>query len=101
MALDLRGVTRYPYFKTLSLDISTLEIKLPPSARKITIGSETKKLYLSQNGATDAGTLPADYIFVPASNLLALNIGVGLENPGSVYVSVSTGTGTAHILIEE
>ena len=101
MAENLKGVNKYPYFANVSVNTNTLEIQLPPSARFFTVGSEDKKIYIAQNVATDNGSLPANYAFVPAGNMMQLRIGVGLENPASVFIACSTGTGTAHIIIEE
>jgi hypothetical protein len=101
MAENLRGVNKYPHFANISVDTNTKEIQLPPSTRLFTVGSEDKKIYVAQNGATDNGSLPANYAFVPAGNMMQLRIGVGLENPSSIFIACSTGTGTAHIIIEE
>jgi len=101
MAENLRGVQKYPYFATIAVTTATKEIQLPPSARFFTVGSEDKKIYVCQNGATDNGSLPANFAFVPAGNMMQLRIGVGLENPASLFIACSAGTGTAHIIIEE
>ena len=101
MAENLRGVQFLPHFKKLSVDTSMLEIQLPPSARYFSVGSEDKKIYVAQNDATDGGALPSHYAFVPAGNMMQLRIAVGLENRGSIFISCSSGTGDAHIIIEE
>jgi hypothetical protein len=101
MAENLRGVQYLPYFKKVAVDTAMLEIQLPPSARFFTVGSEDKKIYVAQNDATDGGALPTNYAFVPAGNMMQLRIAVGLENRGSIFIACSTGTGDAHIIIEE
>lgn len=100
MAIDLRGINEFPYFKRFSIDTSTTEIKLPSEAKTITIGSETLIVYVSQNGATDGGALPTDYQFIPSNNILPIRIGIGMQRK-NVFVSAKSGSGYVHIHLEE
>ena len=70
MAIDLRGVGTLPHFVTQTTlpSATTTEIQLPPEAGKITIGSETAVIYVYQNGASDGGSPPTDFSFIPAGN---------------------------------
>lgn len=101
MAENLKGVQKLPHFAVVAVDTNMTEVQLPDNARFFTVGSEDKKIYVAQNDATDGGALPANYAFVPAGNMMQLRIAVGLENRGSIFIACSTGTGDAHIIIEE
>jgi len=103
MSIDLRSVSTLPHFKTqLTLPSSTVtEIKLPPEAGKITLGSETHVIYVCQNGATHGGAVPSDYSFIPAGNIMSIKLGRGRTRAQSVYVAAKTGTPTLHIILEE
>lgn len=101
MAENLKGVQKLPHFAVVAVDTNMTEVQLPDNARFFTVGSEDKKIYVAQNGATDNGSLPANYAFVPTGNMMQIRLGVGLENSGSIFIACSTGTGNAHIIIEE
>ena len=103
MAIDLRSVETLPHFQTqTSLPSSTTtEIKLPPEAGKITIGSETSVIYVYQNGATDGGAPPTDFSFIPSGNIMSIKLGRGRTRAQSVFVAAKTGTPTLHIILEE
>jgi len=101
MAVDLRGTQTYPHPKKISnVSIATMEIKLPPSARKISFYSPAKKVYVSKD-ATDGGSLPADYWEIPSGQGYEMQIGTGLQQPQSLFISVDSGTGTVFLLLEE
>ena len=100
MAIDLKGTQTYPEPYRFTADVTTTEIILPPAARKISFYSPTKKLYISKN-ATDGGTLPTHYWEIPADRGYEMQLGSGMQNPGSLFVSVSTGSGEVFILLEE
>ena len=103
MAIDLRGVTTLPHFATQTTlpSSTTTEIQLPPEAGKITIGSESAVIYVYQNGATDGGTPPGDYSFIPAGNIMSVKLGRGRTRATSVFIAAKTGTPTVHIILEE
>lgn len=103
MAIDLRGVTTLPHFKTQTTlpSSTTTEIQLPPEAGKITIGSESGVIYVYQNGATDGGTAPGDFSFIPAGNIMSVKLGRGRTRATSVFIAAKTGTPTVHIILEE
>lgn len=100
MAINLRGVNEYPYYKTFDVDTSTTLIELPGEAKTITIGSETTIIYVVQNGATDGGVLPDDYIFVPSNNVIPIKLGIGLQRK-NIFVAAKTGTGKVCIQLTE
>lgn len=100
MAVDLRNVNSFPYYKTISVDTSTTEIKLPSEARTITIGSETLIVYICQNGATDGGVVPTDRIFVPSNNIKPVKLGIGLQRT-NIFVSAKSGSGNVNIELTE
>jgi hypothetical protein len=91
MALDLSEVQLFPHFKTTTLnDTNALEIKISEKSKKISIGSETVKLFVARNGATDGAAMPADKLFINAGNLLVFEWQLGTGKPESIFVSAST-----------
>lgn len=101
MAEDLRGVETFPYLKAISASTSAVEIQLPSQCNQVTAGSDSAAIYLGQNGCTDGGALPADKIFIPSNNLLAVKLGRGNSRASSLFIATGTGTATAYILLEE
>jgi len=102
MAEDLRGANIYPHVHVFSaVDSSTTEIQLPSECNRITVGSENKDLYVSQNGATDAGSVPANKAFIPKSNYLQLRIGRGKNRAESIFVSSQSGSANVTLILEE
>ena len=103
MAIDLRSVETLPHFHTETTlpSSNTTEIQLPPEAGKITIGSETAVIYVFQNGATDGGSLPSNFSFIPSGNIMSIKLGRGRTRAQSVFVAAKSGTPTLHIILEE
>jgi hypothetical protein len=100
MAENLKGVNEFPYYKTIAVDTTTTEILLPSEARFITIGSETLTVYVTQNGASDGGSVPSDRVFIPANNLLPIRLGSGIQRK-NIFISAKTGSGNVNIQLEE
>ena len=100
MAVNLKSINEFPYYKTVAVDTTTTEIQLPNEARTITIGSETLTVYITQNGATDGGAVPTDRIFVPSNNIKPIKLGVGIQRK-NIFISAKSGTGNVHIELTE
>ena len=101
MATDLRAVSTFPYFAAVSASPSALEIQLPSQCSQVTAGSDTAAIYIVQNGCTDGGALPAEKMFIPSNNLLAVKLGRRRSRADSLFVATGTGTATAYIILEE
>lgn len=98
---DLKRIGTFPYFHTFTASSSTTQISIPRACRKVSIGSEEKKLYLCRNGATDGGSLPDHYQFIPKDNMLPINMGRGNNIDFNLYVASSTGSAKVHIILME
>lgn len=91
MALDLSTVQLFPHFKVITVnDTNALEIKISEKSKKISIGSESVKLFIARNGATDGAAMPTDKLFITAGNLLVFEWQLGTGKPESIFVSAST-----------
>ena len=98
---DLSKIDIFPHFHNFTANSNTTRIALPSDCRKISIGSEEKKLYVCRNGATDDGALPAHYQFIPKDNMLPINMGVGKTVDFNIYVASSSGSAKVHIILME
>ena len=102
MAEDLTGQNVFPYFHNFTaLDSETTEIKLPSTCSRISIGSQSKALYICRNDASDGGSVPSKKGFVPSSNYLSLQIGKGLERTGSIFIASQSGSADVSVILEE
>ena len=102
MAEDLSGQNVFPYFYNfVAPDTSTTEIKLPSSCSRISIGAQSKALFVCRNNATDGGTIPTHKGFVPSSNYLTLQIGKGLERTSSIFIASQSGNADVSVILEE
>lgn len=101
MATDLRNVSKYPHFKTISITTDAEEIQLPSQCSQFTAGSSASALFIAQNGATDGAAMPADKMFVPAGNAISVVIGRGASRSNSMFVSSQAGAATVVIVLEE
>ena len=89
MAHDLRSISVFPHFKNFTAGTTLTEIKIPAIARTITIGSDASALFVCTVGGTDGGSVPADRAFVPQSNYISIQTGLGNANAhSSIYIAI-------------
>lgn len=102
MAEDYTSVSLFPTYKTFTASNTTAtEIKLPKKCTYLELGSETHKLYIGRNGATDGEAMPAHKMFIPKDNIKSIKIGAGLERVDSIFVQASGGSATVCIELSE
>ena len=100
MAIDLKGINKFPYFYNFTATTTATEIYLPAEARTISFGSETKALYIAQNNAVDGDAMPSHKGFVPSGNYIQIKLGIGLQR-ASMFLAVKSGSGDVSIILEE
>ena len=100
MAIDLRSVETFPHFAKGTAATTQLEIKLPPDAATISVGSETEVMYIVQNGGGDGDALPTHFGFVAGNNLLPIKLPKGTGRPASIFIAAKVGTPTYHVILE-
>tara|TARA_B100000686_G_scaffold350923_1_gene448214 strand:+ start:1765 stop:2070 length:306 start_codon:yes stop_codon:yes gene_type:complete len=98
---DLKTIGTFPYFHNFTASSNTTQITIPKGCRKVSIGSEDKKLYYCRNGATDGGSLPSNYSFVPKDNMVTISMGRGRNIDYNLYVCSSSGSATVSIVLQE
>ena len=98
MAEDLRSMTTFPDFWNFTGNEDTTEIKLPDMLRAVSVGSQTKDLYICTSGATDGQAPPAHKGFIPKDNYMRLEMGVTPKT--SIFVAVTSGTGEISVVLE-
>lgn len=99
--IDLSSNNAYPYVKSIgSVGTTQQEITLPDTARTVSVGGDVEsRLVLS--GVSDGGAVPADFITIPAGNLVEVNLPSGKEQRiGSIAVAASTGTANITVILE-
>lgn len=102
MDLDLTTINRYPIIKTMSIDSVLSRIRLPPRAKKITIGTQAGALWVTNDGAAVEGQAPpAHKCFIPNFGYFQMVLGRGSDKTNDIYVSLQTGTGDIHIVLED
>jgi hypothetical protein len=93
---------KYPFFFNFTASTTTTEVQLPNTCRRVTIGCENHKLYISRNGATDGGSLTSNRAFVPSGNYITLSLGKGKERAESIFISTSgAGSADVSLVLEE
>ena len=100
-AVDLSGVSAYPYIKLIS-GVGTVqqEINLPSGKLKLGVGSDVA-LSIATAGVSDGAAMPADVASIPASNLLELELGHStLDKITSVAIAAQTGTADVTVILE-
>ena len=102
MAIDLTSHNEFPYFHNFTAgDASITEIKLPDTCSRVSVGSQSKALYVTANDATDGGAIPTHRAFIPAANYLTLQVGSGLERICCVFVASQSGNANVSVILEE
>lgn len=102
MAEDLSSKNEFPYYHNFTAgDSATTEILLPSSCSRISIGSQSKALWVCRNGCTDGGSIPTNKGFVPSANYLSLQIGKGLERSSSIFVASQSGNAEVSVILED
>ena len=100
MASDLRPTNEYPIFKKITCDTTTTKLQLPSSAKSIRIGSEGGIVYVCQNGATDGGALPDDFIFIGQGDTLEIILGTGPQRR-DIFIASKTGSIDICVMLSE
>lgn len=100
MAIDLRPTNEYPIFKKITCNTATTQIQLPSSAKSIRIGSEGGIVYVCQNGASDTGALPDDFIFIGQGDTLEIILGTGPQRR-DIFIASKTGTIDICVMLSE
>lgn len=103
MSVDYRNINRFPEVKTFtagSAGIAT-QVCLPNRIKRFQIGSDSGKIYYKFSGEDGQLMTSSDRGFVPASNLLPLQIGTGRERRDCIFIAGSSGSETIVILLEE
>ena len=98
---DLSKVGTFPHFHTFTASSNTTKISIPRTCRKVSIGSRDKELYICRNGATDGGSLPANYSFIPKDNMLPVNMGRGSNIDYNLYIASTSGSAVVHVILME
>ena len=103
MAEDLRAKAKFPCFHIFTAAAATVvEVQLPPTASKVSVGTQSgATVYIATDGAVDAGAPPSHYAWSPSGALLALQLSNGLRRHDSVFVWVSSGPNTVHVILED
>ena len=104
MAEDFSTVNTYPATKTFTSNGTAnrwTEVKLPTSCSRIQVGS-TVAAKISHSGS-DGGTIAAAYdqMFIPANNVLSIQMGRGNNRNNTVYIGSSGASSIIYILFEE
>jgi len=100
--IDLSNVNDYPYIKRFAVTTTAQEITIPKNATKITFGS-IGALYFANIGEDgDAfGVDITDYCFVPANNLISINMEIGRQSNRSLLIAMQSGSGHVNMIIEK
>jgi hypothetical protein len=102
MAENLKGVNTFPYFHEVTCTHTEwTEIQLPNEARTISLGSESKAIYVAQNGAEDNAVIGSIAKgFAPVGNYIQIKLGIGMQR-ASVFVATKSSGGDVSIILEE
>jgi hypothetical protein len=100
---DYQSINIYPAFKTFTVgDAACDEILLPSACNQVSVGCESTKIYIAQNGYTEGDDIDTtDNAFVPASNFLIMKLGKGKNRTSSIFIQSSSGNVKVHVILEE
>tara|TARA_R110000744_G_scaffold17257_2_gene46925 strand:+ start:222 stop:527 length:306 start_codon:yes stop_codon:yes gene_type:complete len=98
---NITGDILFPYFYNFTVTANMTQIKIPNSARRVTIGSQDHQLYLATNGAADGESPPTHKAFIPKSNYLSINMGRGNNRNSYIYVSSAATSAEVSLILEE
>lgn len=100
-AVDLSGVSAYPYIKVIAtVGTTQQEVNLPSGKLKLTVGSSAA-LFLATAGVSDGAAMPTDKVSIPAANLLELELSHSVgDKITSFAVAAQTGTADVEIILE-
>ena len=79
MAIDYSTINIFPEAKTFTAEVTITKITLPGNAKKMTIGAEVNKTYVSfTSSLVDGAAAPTtDYAFIPSGVIWECNLGLG------------------------
>ena len=102
MAIDLRTQAKFPAFHILTAAAATVtEVKLPDGAKKVSVGTQSAAtVYVCTDGGVDSAAPPSHYSWSPSGSLLSLDLGEGLKRHDSIFIWVSSGPNTVHVILE-
>ena len=100
--IDLSDTNAYPRIKRVSITASAQQITLPRDCTKITFGSPSALYWANEGADGDAFDVDiTDYSFVPANNLLTINMEVGRQSNRVLLIGTQSGTGNLSINVEK
>lgn len=100
---NFQTINVYPAFKTFTVgDASCDEIILPSACNQVSVGCDSTKIFIAQNGYENEDDISAsDNAFIPASNFLIIKLGKGKNRTNSLFVQSSSGSVKIHVILEE
>jgi hypothetical protein len=100
--IDLSDTNAYPRIKRVSITAAAQQITLPRDCTKITFGSPSALYWANEGADGDVFDVDiTDYSFVPANNLLTINMEVGRQSNRVLLIGTQSGTGNLSIIVEK
>jgi hypothetical protein len=101
--IDLSNTNKYPYIKRVSITSTAQEITIPAAATRISIGSSAALYFANEGDDGDAfgGVGIANYAFIPANNILAIDMETGRQSNRKLLVGTQSGSADLSIIIEK
>lgn len=100
MSLDLQSSNTYPKVKVFTANQTATEIKLPKTARKVTIGCDQHEIHWSDTG-TDGVILGNDKVPLPAGSYMQVHLAKGRNRSPNIYIATKSSSSADVVLIFE
>jgi hypothetical protein len=101
-SIDLTNTNSYPKIKRVSISATAQQIILPRDCTKVTFGSPSALFWANEGADGDAfGGSITEYSFVPANNLLTINMETGRQSNRTLLIGTQSGSGTLSVIIEK
>jgi hypothetical protein len=103
---DYSNVNSYPFIKRVSIDDTATKIIIPPAATRVSIGS-VSALHFANSGGDDGDSFVdqgdgiTDFGFIPANNVLPIDMETGRQSNRELLIGTQSGSGYLSIMIEK
>ena len=103
-AIDLRGITVFPYYRKITVGTTAQEVQIPDQCDQIEIANwdSADDLYIGQNFQTDTAAWNTGFMFpIPAKQAKAVPLGRGPARAESLFIAASLGSNDVYIELSD
>lgn len=100
--IDLSNTNSYPRIKRVSITAAAQQITLPRDCTRVTFGASAALFWANEGADGDGfGAEITEYSFVPANNLLTINLETGRQSNRVLLIGTQNGSTNLSVILEK